>query len=46
VAEGVATDVAIVGSVGEFADAYAVENDPDYAVEDGHLTSLGESRET
>ena len=45
-AEGVSTDVTIVGGVGEFADAYAIENDPDYAVEEGHLTSLGESRET
>jgi hypothetical protein len=46
VAEGVATDVAIVGGVGEFADAYAVEDDPDYAVEDGHLASLSKSGET
>ena len=45
-AEGVATEVTVVGSVGEFADAYAVEDDPDYSVEDGHVTSLRESGET
>ncbi len=43
---GVATDVAVIGGVGEFADADAIEDEPDDAVEEGHLTSLGESRET
>ena len=38
-AEGVAADVTIVRSVGEFADAYAVEDDPEYTVEGRHLTS-------
>jgi hypothetical protein len=46
VAERVATDVTVIGGVRERADSYAVENDPDYTVEDGHLTSLRESAET
>jgi hypothetical protein len=46
VAECVATDVAIIGSVGQSTDAHTVENDPSYTVEDGHVTSLRESRET
>ena len=41
VAEGVATDVAVGGGVGEFADADAVENDPDHAIEDLHVASRG-----
>jgi hypothetical protein len=32
VAQGVATDVAIGGSVRQFADAHAIEHNPDYAV--------------
>ena len=44
--ECVATNVAIVGGVGELTDAYTIENDPDDSVEVGHLTSLREPRET
>jgi hypothetical protein len=45
VAESAATDVAVVGSIGKFTDADAVEDDPDYTFEDGHLTSLRKSGE-
>lgn len=33
VAEGVGTDVAIVGGIGHFADANAIENDPNDSIE-------------
>jgi hypothetical protein len=36
VTEGGATDVAVVGGVGKFADANAVEDDPDDAAEGRH----------
>ena len=36
VTEGASADVVVVGGIGERADAYAVENDPDYALNCGH----------
>ena len=38
-AEGVAASVAVVGGVGQGANADAVENDPDDAVKRGHGVS-------
>jgi len=46
VPESVATDVTVVGSVREFTDAYAIQHDPDYTVEDVHVTSRCGSVET
>ena len=45
VAEGVATDVAVIGGVGEFADADAVEDDPDDAREFGSGVWIVHARE-